>query len=135
MDRPSGGQPELVAQQGGWMATRDQILRLNSGLCQGVFLPPFDPPMYYEDGQQSMNVEFWSGGYQLFTGVRGGCNMQRLMSFHPDQFSKHLIYHVANNKQRQLPQKRMLRADHLFAQLNTVKKAAEKTKAAIMKKK
>ena len=77
-----------------------------------------------------MNVEFWSGSYQLFTGVIGGCNMQRVMSLEQDDFSKHLIYHAANNKQRQLSSNRMVRADHIFGQLNTVKKWAESAKAA-----
>lgn len=118
MKKPSGGVPDLIAQQGGWMATREQIIRMDEELCMGRFLPPFDLPVYYEDGQQSMNVEFWSGGYQYFTGVRGGCNMQRVLSF--KEFSKHLIYHMANNKQKQLATSRMLRADHLFAQMNNV---------------
>jgi len=126
-DKPSGGRPDIIAQQGGWMATRSQILRMNNDeLCMGSFVPPFDSPMYHKDGQESMNVEFWSGGYQFFTGVRGGCNMQRIISVHPDYFSNHFLYHVANNKQRQLNQERMLRADTLFAQLNTVRKAAER---------
>jgi hypothetical protein len=67
--RPSPGQPELIAQQGGWMATKEQILRWNQQqdddnpsedhpqLCQGTFLPPFDEPVYRQDGQESMNVE------------------------------------------------------------------------------
>eukprot|EP00540_Astrosyne_radiata_P002149 CAMPEP_0116825388 /NCGR_PEP_ID=MMETSP0418-20121206/1936_1 /TAXON_ID=1158023 /ORGANISM="Astrosyne radiata, Strain 13vi08-1A" /LENGTH=306 /DNA_ID=CAMNT_0004453887 /DNA_START=42 /DNA_END=962 /DNA_ORIENTATION=- len=125
--RPSGGSPDLVAQQGGWMATRAQIIRLDEELCQGKFLPPFDEPIYYEDGQQSMNVEYWSGGYQLFTGIRGGCNMQRVMSFKPEHYSKHFIYHVANNKQKQLKSERMLRVDHLYGQLITVLKKAKET--------
>ncbi len=129
--RPSGGAPTLIAQQGGWMLTRDQIYRMNDGLCFDTFLPPFDEPTYTADGQHSMNVEFWSGSYQIFTGVKGGCNMQRIMSIHPDHFSKHLIYHVANNKQRQLTGNRMVRADHLFGQLNTVQKMAQHAKAAI----
>jgi len=133
--RPSGGPPTLIAQQGGWMATRDQIIRMNSGLCMGSFLPPFDNPIYKEDGQQSMNVEFWSGSYQIFTGVRGGCNMQRLISMHPDHFSNHLLYHVANNKQRQLSQDRMVRVDHLYGQLNTVRKQAIKAKENVIKSK
>ena len=54
--------------------------------------------------------------------------MMRVVSMKPDHFSKHFIYHVANNKQKQLEQKRMVRADHLWAQLNSVKKAAEKEK-------
>ncbi|CAJ1949452.1 unnamed protein product [Cylindrotheca closterium] len=130
--RPSGGPPDLIAQQGGWMATQTQIARMNDGLCMGSFLPPFDPPSYYGDGQESMNVEFWSGSYQFFTGVKSGCNMQRLMSIHPDHFSKHLIYHVANNKQRQLAQERMVRADNLFAQLNSVQKMAQAEKEKIL---
>ena len=126
-EKPSGGRPDIIAQQGGWMATKSQILRMNNDdICMGSFVPPFDPPMYRKDGQESFNVEFWSGGYQFFTGVRGGCNMQRIISVHPDYFSNHFLYHVANNKQRQLSRERMLRADNLFAQLNTVRKAAEK---------
>lgn len=125
-EKPSGGRPDIIAQQGGWMATRSQILRMNNELCMGRFVPPFDEPMYKKDGQESFNVEFWSGGYQFFTGVRGGCNMQRIVSLHPDHFSSHFIYHVANNKQRQLNQARMVRADNFFAQLNTVRKTAEK---------
>ena len=52
--------------------------------------------------------------------------MQRIISLHPDHYSSHFIYHVANNKQKQLNRERMLRADNLFAQLNTVRKTAEK---------
>ena len=133
--KPSGGHPELIAQQGGWMATRDQIARMNKGLCMGSFLPPFDQPEYYSDGQESMNVEYWSGSYQFFTGVKGGCNMQRVISLQPEHFSKHLIYHVANNKQRQLAQSRMLRADDLFGQLNTVRKRAIEAKEATEERK
>lgn len=129
-EKPTPGMPNLIAQQGGWMATREQIIQFNKE-CMGSFLPPFSKPIYNDDGHESMNVEFWSGGYQLFTGVRGGCNMQRLVSLNPDHFSKHLIYHVANNKQRQLSRERMVKADNLFGQLNTVKKAAEKAKAKL----
>ena len=131
--KPSPGQPRLVAQQGGWMATREQIMHLNSGQCQGSFLPPFDAPYHAGDGHIMKNVEFWSGGYQMFTGVRAGCNMQRLVSFHPEHYSKHFIYHVANNKQKQLSGNRLVRADDLFGQLNTVRKAAERTKANMTK--
>lgn len=131
--KPSPGMPDLIAQQGGWMATREQIMRLHTGLCQGAFVPPYDEPIYRADGQESMNVEFYSGGYQFFTGVLGGCNMQRIVSMHPDHFSMHFIYHVANNKQRQLASKRMVRADDLFGQLNTVKKRAEQAKASMQR--
>jgi hypothetical protein len=130
--KPSPGEPHLIAQQGGWLATPAQIVRLQR-LCQGSFLPPFDEPVYKSDGQESMNVEFWSGGYQFFTGVRGGCNMQRVVSLkNADQFSKHFIYHAANNKQRQLSRERMLRADHLWGQLNAVRHAAERTQQNII---
>jgi hypothetical protein len=130
--KPSPGMPDLIAQQGGWMATREQIMRLHTAQCQGAFVPPFDEPIYRADGQESMNVEFYSGGYQFFTGVLGGCNMQRIVSLHPDHFSKHFVYHVANNKQRQLAARRMVQADHLFGQLNTVQKRAEQAKASML---
>lgn len=54
--------------------------------------------------------------------------MMRVVSMNPQHFSKHFIYHVANNKQKQLSRKRMVRADHLWAQLNSVTKAAMKEK-------
>lgn len=129
--KPAPGEPHIVAQQGGWMLTREQLLRLDR-LCQGSFLPPFDEPLYRSDGQESMNVEYWSGSYQLITGVKGGCNMQRIVSLHPDHVSKHFIYHAANNKQRQLSRDRLVKADHLWGQLNSVRKAAERAKAAIL---
>lgn len=132
-EKPSPGVGQLMAQQGGWMATREQIIHLNSGQCHGSFLPPYDIPAFPGDGHVMKNVEFWSGGYQFFTGVRGGCNMQRLISLHPDHFSKHFIYHTANNKQKQLSKSRLVRADDLLGQLNSVRKAAERTKADTMK--
>lgn len=49
----------------------------------------------------------------------------RVVSMNPDHFSKHFIYHVANNKQKQLARNRMVRADHLWGQLNCVQKAAK----------
>lgn len=149
--KPGGGEPTLIAQQGGWMATRDQLMRWNSQngsgggdsknmlhppICQGSLLPPFDEPTYRRDGQESFNVEYWSGGYQLFTGVKGGCNLQRVVSVtDATEFSKHFVYHTANNKQKQLPQKRMVRADHLWAQLNHVrKKAVQEMKQRLLTK-
>jgi hypothetical protein len=60
--------------------------------------------------------------------------MVRVVSMNPEHFSKHFIYHVANNKQKQLSQARMVRADHLWAQLNTVKKAAERASVNMMLK-
>jgi hypothetical protein len=122
--KPSPGMPDLIAQQGGWMATPLQLWRLNDDLCQGTFLPPFNEPIYRQEGLESMNVEFYSGGYQFFTGVLGGCNMQRVVSLNPAEYSNHFLYHVANNKQRQLAQKRMVRADVLWAQLNHLRNEA-----------
>lgn len=68
----------------------------------------------------------------MFTGVKGGCNIMRIVSMNPEHFSKHFIYHVANNKQKQLVQKRMVRVDHLWAQLNSVRKAALLEKQEIL---
>ena len=59
MVKPTGAAPDLIAQQGGWIATREQLIRMDEELCMGSFLPPFDEPTYFLDGQQSMNVEFW----------------------------------------------------------------------------
>lgn len=78
-----------------------------------------------------LQVEFWSGGTSLFQSFRA-CNLQRIVSLDPDGFSKHLIYHSANNKQRQLAQQkkseRFVKVDTLLGQLNTVKKNAQEAK-------
>jgi hypothetical protein len=64
---------------------------------------------------------------QLST-VRHACNMQRIILLDPKNFSKSLIYHSANNKQRQLTQEglkeRFTKANTLLGQLNTVRKQA-----------
>lgn len=130
--RPSGGEPKLVAQQGGWMATQEQLIRMHNQLCLAEFLPPFDRIAGGNDGLDPHNVEFWSGSYQFFTGAGNHCNMQRVISMHPDHFSKHLLYHTANNKQKQLTPRRILRADQLFGQLHKVQKMAESAKASIV---
>jgi hypothetical protein len=130
--RPSGGEPKLVAQQGGWMATQEQLIRMNNKLCLAEFLPPFDKIAGDNDGLDPHNVEFWSGSYQYYTGAGNHCNMQRIISMNPDHFSKHLLYHTANNKQKQLAQRRMLRANDLFGQLNKVRKMAEQSKQNIL---
>ncbi len=79
-----------------------------------------------KDGLDPRNVEFWSGGLNLFT-PRHACNMQRLVSLDPAKFSSHLIYHSANNKQRQLHWKRksFTKVNDLFGELLTVTKDAE----------
>jgi hypothetical protein len=133
--KPSGGEPKLVAQQGGWMATKEQLIRMNNKLCLAKFLPPFDNVGKGNDGLDPHNVEFWSGSYQFFTGAFNHCNMQRIIVAHPDHFSKHLLYHTANNKQKQLASYRMVRANHLFGQVNFLKKNAERTKQRVLKEK
>ena len=68
------------------------------------------------------NVEFWSGGYQVF----GKCGMQRIILLEPESFSKHLVYHTSNNKQKQINESRLVKADDLLGQLHTVRIAAMK---------
>jgi hypothetical protein len=57
--------------------------------------------------------------------------MQRIVSLDPDGFSRHLVYHSANNKQRQLTamrkRERFVKVDNLLGQLNTVKKNAQES--------
>ena len=63
----------------------------------------------------------------MFTS-RHGCNMQRILSLEHSSFPQHLIYHSANNKQRQLSGKRdrFVKVDTLYGQLLTVKDNFEK---------
>ncbi|VEU34036.1 unnamed protein product [Pseudo-nitzschia multistriata] len=124
--RPPPGSFNHVNNEGGWMGTRQQIWEWHTEICLGGFLPPFDSPHYNYDGLDPRNVEFWSGGLNLFT-ARHACNMQRLVSLDPDKFSKQLIYHSANNKQRQLHGKRhtFVKINDLYGQLLTVSKDAE----------
>lgn len=53
--------------------------------------------------------------------------MQRIVSLDPDKFAKQLIYHSANNKQRQLhgKKKSFVKVNDLFGQLLTIAKDAE----------
>jgi len=53
--------------------------------------------------------------------------MQRLVSLDPEKFSKQLIYHSANNKQRQLTgqKQKFVKVNDLFGQLLTISKDAE----------
>lgn len=126
--RPIVMDPVYLNNQGGWMATREQILEWHMHQCPCGFLPPYDEPCFPYDGLDLRNVEYWSGGMHLFQSFRA-CNLQRIIPLEPDQWSKHLIYHSANNKQRQLKQRgkqyRFVKVDNLLGQLNTVKKNAE----------
>jgi hypothetical protein len=125
--RPYGAKGNYVNNMGGWMACRDMILTWHNEICPGGFLPPYDSPHYSYDGNDLRNVEYWSGGLHLVT-QRHACNMQRIIPLDPESFSKHLIYHTANNKQRQLTARResyFSKANTLLGQLNSVKKKAE----------
>lgn len=126
--RPSPQEFKYINNQGGWMATRDQLWRWHTEICPGGFLPPYEAPHYRFDGLDMRNVEWYSGGMQLST-VRHACNLQRIIMLDPKHFSKSLLYHSANNKQRQLADKReemFSKANTLLGQLNTIKKRAEK---------
>jgi hypothetical protein len=48
-----------------------------------------------------------------------------VVSLDPEQFSNHLIYHTANNKQKEIPRKRLALAITLLGQLHSVKETAE----------
>lgn len=127
--RPGGDSRKFINNMGGWMATRQQIWNWHTQICPGGFLPPFEAPHYRFDGLDLRDVEWWSGGLHLVT-KRHACNMQRIVSLNPQDFSKHLIYHTANNKQTQLGLGRFTKAQDLLGQLNTVRKNAE---AAMLK--
>ena len=108
-ERPNPTHPKYINNQGGWMATPEQLyawhghcnnqnrgppLSSSSSSSSSSLLPPFD------DGTDGLknNVEFWSGGIS-FVGMNT-CQLQRIVSLQPDDFSKHLIYHTSNNKQK-----------------------------------
>mmetsp|Transcript_7163 Transcript_7163/g.8283 ORF Transcript_7163/g.8283 Transcript_7163/m.8283 type:complete len:642 (+) Transcript_7163:119-2044(+) len=120
--------PRYIAQQGGWMATHEQLIDMHRNQCTQGFFPPFDKPAFNEDGLFFENVEFWSGAFQIFVGFGKGCNMQRVISMHPDHFSKHFLYHTANNKQAsgQIKNERKVKAENFFGQVNSVVKAAKR---------
>ena len=126
--RPGALEFKYINNQGGWMATREQLWEWHTEICPGGFLPPYEPPHYRFDGLDMRNVEWYSGGMQLST-VRHACNMQRIILLEPTNFSKSLLYHSANNKQRQLKSKReemFTKANTLLGHLNSLKKIATK---------
>ena len=126
--RPHPSEGNYINNQGGWMATRQQIWRWHNEICPSGFLPPFDAPDFNLDGLDLRNVEYWSGGMHIFT-ARHACNLQRIVLLDPESFSKHLIYHTANNKQRQLHgkrEKRFVKANTLLGQANHVRNLADK---------
>ena len=120
---PTGGNPRLFGQQGVFMATREQILFFHDH-CRVAFLPPFTT--LRDDGLYRMNGEYWSGGQQLWGGGIGACNLQRIVSLRPEDFSRHLLYHTANNKQKIIISDRLVLANTLLGQMNDARKRAEK---------
>ena len=68
-------------------------------------------------------VEFWSGGYQLF----GRCYFNRILSMDPKRFSRQLLYHASNNKQRTKKSGKFVRYTNFLGQLYTVKERALKS--------
>lgn len=125
-NRPPPMESIYANNQGGYMATREQIWMWHTRTCLGGFLPPFYGPIYPKDGMNHI-VEYWSGGGSLVG--RLACHLQRIIPLDPNEFSKHLLYHTSNNKQKQLKFVRGLfsQVDTLLGQLHTVKKRAEKT--------
>ena len=79
------------------------------------------------DGLGMETVEFWSGGIQI-AGVMA-CNLQRFIPLQPEIFSRHLLYHSSNNKQRQKNLRYRFSVQSInqfWGQLNTIKKEAER---------
>jgi hypothetical protein len=109
------------------MATQRQIWEWHTEVCPGGFLPPYEAPHYRFDGLDMRNVEWWSGGISLVT-ARHACNLQRFISLDPSRFARHLLYHSANNKQRQLSGKKksFVKVNDFYAQLLTVQKDAQR---------
>ena len=68
-------------------------------------------------------VEFWSGGYQLF----GKCYFNRILSLDPKRFSRQLLYHASNNKQRTVSKGKFIRFTQFLGQFYTVKDRAIKS--------
>eukprot|EP00980_Cylindrotheca_fusiformis_P008347 scaffold1754_cov105-Cylindrotheca_fusiformis.AAC.9 len=125
--RPDTKQFVYLNNQGGWMATRKQLWEWHSDFCQGGFLPPFNSPHFNVDGLDLRNVEYWSGGLNIFT-FEHGCNLQRIISMDPDRFARQLLWHTANNKQRHLTGARQIKfanVNDFLGQLNTVRANAQ----------
>eukprot|EP00934_Nitzschia_sp_Nitz4_P007672 Nitzschia sp. Nitz4//scaffold399_size11037//4959//6446//NITZ4_009052-RA/size11037-processed-gene-0.1-mRNA-1//1//CDS//3329550325//7662//frame0 len=124
--RPDTKDFKYINNQGGWMASRDQIWEWHTKICPGGFLPPYESPEYNRDGLDMRNVEYWSGGLSMFTREHG-CNLQRVISLDPTRFAKSLLYHTANNKQRQLQGRRkdLVKVNDFLGELYTVRADAQ----------
>jgi hypothetical protein len=121
----SSSSNEYFGQSAGYMSTTRKIWEYQTKFCKGLssFLPPLDPPRFEEDGMSYTidNVEYWSGGMQLYSQT---CEIQRIVSV--DNFSNHLLYHTANNKQKEISKGRLVRATTLLGQLYTVQQTANR---------
>jgi hypothetical protein len=125
--RPHRSKNRYVNNQGGWMATKRQVFEWHTQQCgEKSLLPPYNRSTLEYDGLPKP-VEFWSGGIQTFGAY--ACNIQRIMPLAPEMFSRHLLYHTSNNKQRSdnvLHRYSSLTINEFWAQLNTVRKNAER---------
>ena len=103
---------------------RDHVLRTRSAtrfLFFFVLFAIFHRPLVFILPISA--VEFWSGGYQLF----GRCYFNRILSMDPKRFSRQLLYHSSNNKQRTLASGKFVRYTNFLGQLYTVKERALKS--------
>ena len=124
--RPDSMESIYSNNQGGWMATKKQLWSWHTRQCIGGFLPPYSSPSIYPMDGMNHVVEYWSGGGNLFG--RLACNLQRIIPLDPAQFSRHLLYHTSNNKQKQLKFVKGLfsQVNTFLGQLHTLRMQAEK---------
>lgn len=124
--RPDTKKFRYLSNQGGWMATRRQILEWHNEICPGGFLPPFDPPSFPLDGLDKRNVEYWSGGMSIFT-RENACNLQRIIPLEHQRFARSLLYHSSNNKQKQFKKRQdiLIKVNDFLGQLHTVRNNAQ----------
>lgn len=82
-----------------------------------------------------ISISFSKRGFQFFAGGKAGCSMQRIVSLKPDHFSKHMVYHTSNNKQKaKWPVKsdRIIKANDFLGHVNTVRKNAIRKKKMVL---
>lgn len=128
-ERPDLSLGQFANNQGGWMATANQLFTWHKRWCRGGFLPPYNPPYYEYDGLDTRTVEYWSGGIHIAGAF--GCNMQRIILLDPESFSMQLLYHSSNNKQRQRNIQYRFSPRNIqefWGQLNAIRKKAEEEK-------
>ncbi|KAL7464891.1 hypothetical protein ACHAXS_005215 [Conticribra weissflogii] len=91
---PNCAQSRTPLFKNGWILTRDQILRINHGICHGKFLPPFE----FDDESDHIGEKPNEIARQDFTSPLfhpkedGGCGMKPAVSLNPLQFSRQLVY-------------------------------------------